>query len=123
MTNPSRGSLQARELRQRMTPAEQALWELLRGRRLLGLKFVRKCPISRYVADFCCRELRLVIELDGEVHAEDKQISHDLNRDGYIRSLGYRIIRFPNQQVLGDPGSVLSQISTTIRTSYPWLNL
>ena len=60
----------ARDLRKRLTPAERILWRLLRDRRLKGLKFRRQFPIGPFVVDFCCYELRLVIELDGEVHAE-----------------------------------------------------
>ncbi|HEX6901503.1 MAG TPA: DUF559 domain-containing protein [Thermoanaerobaculia bacterium] len=109
----------ARYLRQESTPAERLLWARLRNRQLLGVKFQRQVPINRYVADFCSRDLRLVIELDGEVHAETKQISHDHTRDGYLRSVGYNVLRFPNHQVLQDTDSVLDQIATAIRTLYP----
>jgi type I restriction enzyme R subunit len=109
----------ARELRRDLTPAEQVLWKLLRDRRLLGVKFRRQCPINRYIADFCCRELRLVVELDGGVHLEEMQIEHDLNRDGYLQSLGYTVLRFPNQAVQESPSEVLAEVTRTIRSLRP----
>jgi very-short-patch-repair endonuclease len=65
----------ARALRKRQTPAEKAMWAILRDRRLQDLKFRRQLPIDRFVADFCCWEIRLVVELDGEVHAEQAERS------------------------------------------------
>jgi very-short-patch-repair endonuclease len=65
----------ARELRTRQTPAESILWDALRGRRLAGLKFRRQHPIGTFVVDFCCPDRRLAIELDGPVHAEQRE--HD----------------------------------------------
>ena len=100
----------ARDLRKVQTPAELTLWRLLRDRRLRRLKFRRQFPIPPFVADFCCYELRLVVELDGEVHAEPRQAAHDENRDWYLRSLGYTVVRFPNEKVFNDPQGVLSEI-------------
>ena len=100
----------ARDLRKAQTPAELALWRLLRDRRLRRLKFRRQFPIPPFVADFCCYELRLVVELDGGVHAEPRQAAHDENRDWYLRSLGYTVLRFPNAKVFNDPRGVLSEI-------------
>src|SRR5215216_4233613 len=78
-----------RHFRRQQTPAERALWELVRNRRLDGLKFRRQFPISIFIADFCCFELKLIVELDGVVHAMHGQAAHDLNRDLYLQSLGY----------------------------------
>jgi very-short-patch-repair endonuclease len=97
----------ARGLRKKQTRAESALWELLRGRKVLGLKFRRQAPIGRYIADFCCRELRLVVEVDGGVHADETRIRHDIQRDDYLRSLNHHVLRFPNEEVLDNPGAVL----------------
>jgi very-short-patch-repair endonuclease len=104
-----------RELRRRQTPAEQALWEMLRDRRLEGLKFRRQFPISIFVADFCCFNLKLVVELDGGVHETRAQAAHDENRDFFLRSVGYTILRFPNEQLFADPDSILRQIATEAR--------
>ncbi len=101
----------ARELRKGQTPSETALWELLRDRKILGLKFRRQEPVgNRYIADFCCPDLRLIVELDGAVHDEDSQAAHDENRDGYLFSLGYEILRYPNDSILTEPGVILGEI-------------
>jgi very-short-patch-repair endonuclease len=111
-----RTRVRARELRREMTPAEEALWERLRDRQILGLKFRRQTPIDRYIPDFCCPELRLVVEVDGEVHEADSQAEHDRNRDAYLRSLGYLVLRFSNEQVLTESRSVLRDIEQAARS-------
>lgn len=100
----------SRDLRKRLTPAEKILWRLLRDRRLKDLKFRRQFPIGPFVVDFCCYELRLVIELDGEIHAEPQPAARDRERDAYIRGLGFTILRFPNQRIFGTAGEVLAEI-------------
>ena len=109
--HPGGGRTRVRELRRVQTPAEQALWEMLRGRRLRGLKFRRQFPITPFIADFCCFELKLLVELDGEVHTSGHQAAHDENRDLYLQSLGYTILRFPNELVSRDPESLLQAIT------------
>jgi very-short-patch-repair endonuclease len=106
-----RSRRRARELREGSTPAEEALWERLRGRQILGLKFRRQYPINRYIADFCCPELRLVIEVDGAVHDTEAQTAHDQNRGEYLQSLGYYILRFPNEEILLSSRTVLEKIA------------
>jgi very-short-patch-repair endonuclease len=102
--------LLARDLRKRQTPAEKALWKLLRDRRLRDLKFRRQFPIGPFVADFCCWEMRLVIELDGEIHAEAQQAARDRERDAFLRGSGFTILRFPNERVFGDVLGVIEEI-------------
>jgi uroporphyrinogen-III synthase len=109
--HPGGGRARVRELRREQTTAEKALWELLRGRQLAGLKFRRQFPITPFIADFCCFELKLLVELDGEVHTAGHQAAHDENRDLYLRSLGYTILRFPNDQVFRDSESLLRTIA------------
>jgi very-short-patch-repair endonuclease len=104
----------ARELRKAQTPAEGALWTLLRDRNLLRLKFRRQVPIGRYIADFYCHRYKLVVELDGPVHEDRLQAAHDENRNFYLRTLGLTILRFTNQQVFEDPGAVLRKIHETV---------
>ena len=108
----------ARELREQMTSAEQQLWERLRGRRFLGLKFRRQFPVQGYVADFCCYEKKLIVELDGGIHEDSAQIAHDENRDLFLQSLGFKIVRFPNEQVLEDPDSVLQAIAFAAKRTH-----
>jgi very-short-patch-repair endonuclease len=101
----------ARDLREEQTPAEQALWERLRDRRFLGLKFRRQFPVEGFIADFYCHEVRLIVEVDGSVHAEPCQIEHDHNRDIVLRQLGIKLLRVSNDEVLNSLGSVLHQIA------------
>jgi very-short-patch-repair endonuclease len=101
------------------TLAEERLWERLRDRQLLGLKFRRQVQIDGYIADFCCRELRLVVEVDGRVHETQEQAAHDENRDAYLRTRGYSILRLPNEDVLLSSRSVLEKIAYTARLLRP----
>ncbi len=86
------------------------MWELLRDRRLRHLKFRRQSPISIFIADFYCYELRLVVELDGGVHETQRQAAHDENRDIYLRSLDCTVLRFSNRQVFEEANAVLERI-------------
>jgi very-short-patch-repair endonuclease len=89
------------------------MWEILRDRRLEGFKFRRQKPLSIFVADFYCPEIKLVVELDGDVHADPRQAAHDENRDSYLRSIGCTILRFPNHALFEDREAVLQQILDT----------
>src|SRR5438270_7295560 len=89
----------ARLLRRRSTRAEWVLWLALRDRRLGGVKFARQQPIGLYYVDFICREQRLIIEVDGGQHADS---ASDQRRDAHPNSLGYRVIRVWNNEVLGN---------------------
>ncbi len=108
---------QARVLRQRMTPAESALWQRLRNRRLHGLKFRRQHPIGRAIVDFYCAEKRLVIEVDGGIH--ETQREHDAAREAYLRERGYRVLRFHNHDVLENIEVVLERIWQAALTPNP----
>jgi len=102
-----------RELRRNATEAEKVLWERLRGRRLQGLKFQRQFPIGPFVADFCCRERRIVVEADGEGHQTGAQVARDQGRDAYLRGQSYLVLRFTNDEILSDLENVLRKIATT----------
>jgi very-short-patch-repair endonuclease len=104
----------AQILREDPTPAEQILWEVLRDRRLQGIKFRRQKPLSIFVADFYCAELKLVVELDGGIHSDPRQAAHDRNRDFYLRSIGCTILRIPNQDLFENRESVLTRILDTV---------
>ena len=93
----------ARTLRSAMTDAENRLWYHLRNRRLAGFKFVRQLPIANYYADFACREAMLVVEADGGQHGS----AHDLRRDQVLRQEGFTILRFWNNDILGNTDAVL----------------
>ncbi len=89
----------AREFRKRPTPAERRAWDLIRGRKLLGLKFRRQHHIRGFVVDFYCHELRLVLEIDGPVHHTRGQKAHDAERAALLEGLGHRVVRIPNETV------------------------
>jgi len=93
----------ARKLRRAVTAAEQRAWWLLRDRNLLGMKFRRQHPIGKFVVDFYCQQSRLVVELDGGVHAQPSQMRKDSTKDAYLKRLGIRVLRLPNGMVLEDP--------------------
>ena len=90
----------ARKLRHRTTPPEGILWSVLRGRRLAGLKFRRQEPIGPYVVDFCCRQLKLIVELDGMSH--DESGDRDEGRKRWPDEQGYRVLRVTNWDVNED---------------------
>src|SRR3954454_6294844 len=87
----------ARVLRTVQTTAEEKLWRCLRNRRLNGFKFRRQVPVDRYVADFYCAETKVIVELDGEAH--DEQEEKDEKRTERLQTLGYRVVRFENDDV------------------------
>ena len=89
----------ARKLRQNLTEQEAVMWHLLRNRGVNGYKFRRQYPIGNYVVDFVCRELKLIIELDGGQHNEPTNIEYDQKRTQYLNEKGYRVIRFWNNDI------------------------
>ena len=102
----------ARSLRRRSTRAEWVLWLALRDRRLGGLKFARQQPLGPYYADFVCREQQLIIEVDGGQHTDS---ASDRRRDAYLNSLGYRVVRVWNNEVLGNLEGVLQMLASKLK--------
>src|SRR5579871_5597876 len=98
-------------LRSSSTEAEKKLWYRLRDRRLGGTKFVRQAPVGPYYVDFVCRTCKLVVELDGSQHADSV---HDDKRDAILITLGYRILRFWNADVLGSIDDVCETIFAAV---------
>jgi very-short-patch-repair endonuclease len=103
----------ARALRVHATDAETKLWLQLRGRRLQGWKFRRQVPMGRYVVDFFCLDAKLIIEVDGGQH--DANRAKDEARTRAIERLGYRVIRFWNNDVLQNTPGVLEQILLSLK--------
>src|SRR5260370_15162780 len=101
-----------RELRQRQTPAEEFLWELVRDRRFEGYKFRRQHPLGRFIADFYCPELCLAVELDGGIHA--MQVERDRARDEILAQHDIRVVRIRNEGFLHAPEATLAQLSDLI---------
>ena len=100
----------AKSLRAVQTEAEGLLWSVLRGKQLSNMKFRRQHPIGPFYADFACVSKRLVVELDGGYH--DSIQEEDLQRQHFINSQGWSVVRFSNDDVLRDVDSVLFAIAS-----------
>jgi len=105
--------LRSRRLRRDQTDAEAKLWSRLRNAGLNGAKFRRQFPIGEFIADFCCPESRLVIELDGGQHAE--QVHRDEWRSALLARDGDRIVRFWNEEIVNNLDGVLERIVAEMR--------
>ncbi len=102
----------AREKRHEPTPAERKLWHYLRGRKVGNAKFRRQHSIERFIVDFFCLEAHLGIEVDGEIHRYTTL--EDAIRQEFLESLGLRIIRFTNSEILHNIDGVLIQIASVL---------
>jgi very-short-patch-repair endonuclease len=96
----------SRQLRNNMTNAETRLWAKLRLRQIRGFWFYRQKPIGEYIVDFFCPKAKLVIEVDGGQHFSGDAPEYDAIRDGYLKSLGLKVLRFTNNEVLNIEGVV-----------------
>jgi len=93
----------ARELRRGGTESEEIAWHLLRTFRFKGFKFRRQHQVGAYIVDFCCPQRRLIVELDGGVHAQPSQTRRDTSRDAQLKRMGYTVTRLPNGMVTEAP--------------------
>ena len=107
---PVRNRQNARRMRLALTEPELKFWNAVRAHRLMGLSFRRQMPIGGYIADFACAEHRLIIEIDGATHSLDKQIERDYHRDAALIALGWRVIRFTNDEVLNRMDDVCTHV-------------
>ena len=108
----SRKSNKARELRRNPSRAERICWELIRAHRMKGVKFRRQHPIGPYFADFACQLKGLVIEIDGDHHAD--KIEADARRTAVMESLGWRVVRFGANEVVQNPEGIWTAIQGLI---------
>ena len=104
----------ARGMRHEATPAEEKLWQNLRGGQL-GAKFRRQHSIDRYIVDFVCLSYKLIVELDGVGHLEPDQADYDLGRSALLDELGYQVLRFSNEQALNQTENTLAAIKTKLQ--------
>lgn len=100
----------ARQMRKDMPKAEAIMWSYLKTLRAEGFHFRRQVPLGAYYADFACHHAKLVIEVDGETHSPPEAIEHDLVRDRFLRSIGFRTIRYTNDDVLQNMDGVGTHI-------------
>lgn len=105
----------ARFLRKNQTKPEARLWAMLRNR-ANGFKFRRQVPRGPYVLDFVCMERRFVVEVDGGQHCES---AYDAERDAWLAARGFRVMRFWNLEVLGNPDGVWEAISLALGDPSP----
>ena len=97
-------------LRKNMTLPEILLWKKLKDRKIFNVKFRKQHPISIFIVDFYCHEHKLVIEVDGEVHNDEKIIDYDLGRSTELNKFGIKVIRFTNDEIIYNIDSVITKI-------------
>jgi very-short-patch-repair endonuclease len=101
----------ANKLRKEMTKAEASLWKYsLRAGQMKGYQFRRQRPVLRYIADFLCMELKLVIEVDGITHQCDEIVVKDKRKTGDLECAGFKVIRFTDEEVLKNMNGVIERI-------------
>ena len=106
----------AKKLRINSTDTEKYLWKYLRGRQLEGFKFRRQQPIGKYIADFINLERKIIIEVDGGQHLENKK---DKLRDKWLEEQGYEVLRFWDNEVLTNIEGVMESIRKKIYSPSP----
>jgi very-short-patch-repair endonuclease len=105
----------ARVLRNNMTQAEVILWSRLRSKQIEGYKFRRQQPIFDYVVDFYCNELKLIVEVDGEIHSLSEKTDSDIKRDKILKINRYKILRLTNFEIESDIEATIEKIKAFIK--------
>ena len=105
----------AKALRNNMTHAEQVIWEMLKAKQMFGLKFRPQHPMHLFIADFYCHSLKLVIEIDGDIHKSIEQKEYDLNREAELKYWDIKVVRFTNEEVENNTGLVKTKIEELCR--------
>ena len=103
----------ARLLRNKMTSEELILWERLKGKQICNTRFRRQHPINKFIADFYCHAVKLVVELDGEIHLQQKE--YDKERTSIIEEFGIEVIRFSNLEIIRNIDNVIVQIENRVK--------
>jgi very-short-patch-repair endonuclease len=107
----------ARSLRKNMTDVERLLWSKLRGSQLQDFKFRRQHPLGHYIVDFVCIELKLVVELDGGQHSDQKD--YDERRSQWLGERGFKVVRFWNNDVIENLEGVMERLYSCLPPSQP----
>ncbi len=103
-------------MRSNPTEAEKRLWSMLRDKRMPVFKFKRQTVIAPFIVDFVCLERRLVVEADGSQHADS---AYDIRRDAFLRDQGFDVLRFWNNDILGNASGVFDAIFAALTTPHP----
>jgi len=104
-----------RSLRNNMTYCEKIVWLHLKKRQL-GYRFLRQYSVDHFVIDFYCPELKLAVELDGDVHNLPEQKEYDISRQKYLEAFGIKFIRITNEEFLSNPNKAFSKIEKKINS-------
>jgi very-short-patch-repair endonuclease len=109
----------SRQLRENMTDAERHLWAKIRMKQLKGYQFYRQKPIGDYIVDFFCPKAKLIIEVDGSQHLVNETIEYDRIREEHVSSLGLKVLRFTNTEVLKHVEGVVERIEEEMNEKIP----
>ena len=101
-----------------MTDAEIRIWSHIRLKQVKGLQFYRQKPIGKYIVDFYCPKIKLVIEIDGGQHYEDSLIHRDQIRDEFMKKLGIRVLRYTNTDVIDNIDGVIENLLFEIERTF-----
>jgi very-short-patch-repair endonuclease len=104
----------AHMLRKNMTPAERVMWDELKNRRTFKIRFRRQHPVDIFIVDFYCHEIKLAIEIDGEVHLQENVFEYDDGRTHDLEKYGIKVLRFTNVEVVNHRGRVIKMILKAI---------
>ncbi len=104
----------SRDLRKDSTDAENEFWEMVRGKRMFGLKFRRQQIIKGFIVDFYCVKIGLCVEIDGDIHNTQEQITYDRLRDEVISQIGLKILRIRNEDIFNDKDGIIKAIEKLI---------
>jgi very-short-patch-repair endonuclease len=107
----------SQQLRDNLTDAEKHLWSKIRMKQLKGLWFYRQKPLGVYIADFYCPKAKMVIEVDGGQHFTNETVEYDKVRNEYMESIGLKVLRFTNMEVLGNIEGVFEVIEQNLPLS------
>jgi very-short-patch-repair endonuclease len=105
----------AKDLRKYETEAEKMLWLKLCKNQVMGLQFRRQHPINRFIADFYCASIKLVIEVDGSIHEFPENKEYDIERSEILNDFGITVIRFSNDQIIEDINGAIKEIEKNVR--------
>jgi len=105
----------AERLRRDMTASEKIIWDRV-CKNQLGVRIRRQHPVWKFIADFYCHEVKLVIEIDGGIHLRSENKEYDISRDIILKEFKIEILRFTNDEVINEPGLVIEKIKRTIES-------
>ena len=100
----------ARQLRTNMTDVERLLWSKVRKKQLKGYQFYRQRIVGNYIVDFYCPKAKLIVEVNGGQHYNNKEIKKDKTRDDYMRKQGLKVLRFSDREILENLNGVIERI-------------